>query len=132
MSFRKLFLTIIILSSLTILFAQQTKPIEGIRDNTPQVHAIINAEIIRGPGRPIEKGTIVMRDGYIEAVGEEIIPPKDARIWNYEGMRVYPGFLESYSQLGLPKEEKIPNQTGSEPEVKIIPKKVRYKLAKKY
>lgn len=109
MNYRRLCIFILLLN-VTFLFTQQTKPIEGIRNNTPRVHAIINAEIIRGPGRSIEKGTIVLRDGYIEAVGKDIASPQDARIWDYEGLTVYPGFLESYSQLGLPKAKKDSSQ----------------------
>lgn len=82
----------------------QTKPVKGIRENTPRVHALVNARIVPAPGRQIEKGTIVLRDGTIEAVGDNIELPPDARIWDCEGMWIYPGFLESYSQLGLPKE----------------------------
>ncbi|NIR49345.1 hypothetical protein GWO43_12655, partial [candidate division KSB1 bacterium] len=84
----------------------QTEPIEGIRENTPQVHALINARIVQAPDRVIEKGTVVLRDGVIEAVGANVSPPADARIWDYEGMTIYPGLIEPYSQLGLPKEKK--------------------------
>ncbi len=122
MIYRRLFMFILLLN-VTFLFTQQTKPIEGIRENTPRVHVIINAEIIRSPGRSIEKGTIVLRDGYIEAVGEDIIPPQDARIWDYEGLTVYPGFIESYSQLGLPKAVKARKQTELESKTTALSKK---------
>lgn len=92
----------------------QTKPVEGIRENTPQVHALVNAKIVQAPGRVVEKGTVVIRDGIIEAVGAQVTPPADARIWNYQGMTIYPGLIESYSQLGLPKEKKAPRQPGQE------------------
>jgi len=73
----------------------QTKAIEGIRENTPKVHALVNARIVHGPGRVIEKGTIVLRDGTIEAVGAGVKPPTDARVWDYEGLTIYPGLIES-------------------------------------
>jgi len=84
----------------------RTKPVEGIRDNTPQVHALVNARIVQGPGRLIEKGTVVLRDGVIEAVGENVSPPPDARIWDYEGYTVYPGLIDLYSHVGLPERER--------------------------
>lgn len=90
----------------------QTTPIAGIRENTPQVHALTNLRIVQSPGVVIEKGTVVLRDGVIEAVGAQVVPPPDARIWDYEGLTVYPGLIESYSQLGLPKKEKKANQRG--------------------
>ncbi|HEX9654197.1 MAG TPA: hypothetical protein VGA99_10845, partial [bacterium] len=83
----------------------QTKPIEGIRENTPQVHALTNANIVQAPGRALDKGTLVLRDGVIIAVGAEVAIPADARIWDYSGLTVYPGLIEPYSHLGLPKEK---------------------------
>ncbi len=82
------------------LFAQ-TAPTEGLRDNTPKVHALINAKIVTSAGVVIEKGTVVVRDGVIEAVGATITPPADARVWDYAGRTIYPGLIESYSNIGL-------------------------------
>jgi len=36
---------------------------------TPRVHAITNARVVVAPGQVIERGTVVMRDGIIVAVG---------------------------------------------------------------
>jgi len=83
-----------------------TEPIQGIRQNTPRVHAFVNATIVVSPGVRIEKGTVVIRDGVIEAVGKDVTIPADARIWNYEGKILYPGFIDSYTHLGLPKAKK--------------------------
>ncbi|KAA3619342.1 MAG: amidohydrolase [Calditrichaeota bacterium] len=82
----------------------QVRPVEGIRDNTPQIHALINGRIVQGPDRIIEKGVVVLRDGIIEAVGSKVELPADARIWDYSGLTLYPGFIESYSQAGLQKD----------------------------
>jgi len=100
---------------LLLFFTQartQTKPIEGIRENTPKVHALVNARIVQAPGRVIERGTIVLRDGTIEAVGASVEPPADARVWDYQGLTIYPGLIESYSHLGLAKEKKKPTQSS--------------------
>lgn len=82
------------------LFAQ-TAPTEGLRENTPKVHALINAKIVTSAGVVIEKGTVIVRDGVIESVGATITPPADARVWDYAGRTIYPGLIESYSNLGL-------------------------------
>ncbi len=81
----------------------QTTPVEGIRQNTPAVHAFINARIIQSPGKVIEKGTLVIRDGIITAVGTGIAVPADARVWDLKGQFVYPGLIDSYSDYGVPK-----------------------------
>jgi len=123
MPFYKSIFIFVFLLTAHIVTAQNTNPIIGIRDNTPNVHAIINAKIIQGPGRIIEKGTLVLRDGYIEAVGKNVNPPLDARIWDYKGLVVYPGFLESYSHLGLHALEKSSNELESAQYRKTEPRK---------
>lgn len=89
----------------------QTAPAEGIRINTPAVHALTNARIIQSPGRVIQNGTLVIRDGIIQSVGTST-PPKDARIWNMKGMTIYPGLIDSYSEYGMPKQAQPPPPNG--------------------
>src|SRR5687767_5230462 len=77
--------------------AGQIAPINGMRPADPRAHAITNATVIAAPGEKLENATIVIRNGLIEAVGpsSDISVPADARIWNGEGMTVYPGLIES-------------------------------------
>ena len=84
----------------------QTTPPEGIRKNTPTVHAFTNARIIQSPGKVIEKGVLVIRDGIINAVGADAAIPADARIWDMKGQTIYPGLIDSYSDYGVPKAPK--------------------------
>ena len=89
----------------------QTAPTTGLRDNTPTVHAFTNAKIVVAPGKVIARGTLVIRNGTIEAVGEKVAPPADARVWNLDGRTLYPGLIELSSDLGMPKP--APTPTGS-------------------
>lgn len=84
------------------LVTAQIAPVEGLRDNTPQVHALVNARLVPAPGQVIEKGNVIVRDGVIVAVGAQAAPPADARIWDYTGRTIYAGFIEPYSSLGMP------------------------------
>jgi imidazolonepropionase-like amidohydrolase len=79
-----------------------TVPPDGLRDNTPAVHALVNARLVLAPGRAIEKGTVVVRDGAIVAVGAsaDVTPPADARVWDLSGRTVYPGLIDAYGELG--------------------------------
>jgi imidazolonepropionase-like amidohydrolase len=81
----------------------QIKPPVGIRQNTPSVHALVNAKIVVAPGTVIEKGTLVIRDGVITAVGKTVAVPADARVWDMAGMTLYPGLIDAYSDYGMPK-----------------------------
>src|SRR5687768_1110231 len=77
-----------------------TAPPEGLRDNTPAVHALVNARLVLAPGRTIEKGTVVVRDGTVVAVGSsaDVTPPADARVWDLAGKTVYPGLIDAYGE----------------------------------
>lgn len=78
-----------------------TAPVAGIRDHSPNVHALIDARLVLEPGKVVEKGTIVLRDGVIEAAGADIKPPADARIWNAAGKTIYAGFVEPFSEAEI-------------------------------
>jgi imidazolonepropionase-like amidohydrolase len=82
----------------------QTSPVEGLRENNPGVHALIGARVVVAPGRVIENATVVVRDGVIEAVGTGIPAPGGARVWDLAGHTIYPGFIDAYSDVGMPAE----------------------------
>jgi hypothetical protein len=66
------------------------------------VWALTNARIETVTKGTIEKGTIVIRDGLIEAVGANVTPPGDARVVDVSGRTIYPGFIDLTSSMGLP------------------------------
>jgi hypothetical protein len=72
--------------------------------------ALTNARIETITKGTIEKGTIVIRDGIIEAVGANVTPPGDARVVDLAGRTVYPGFIDLTSSMGLPTPP--PQQVG--------------------
>ncbi|MAE76424.1 MAG: hypothetical protein CMJ85_06125, partial [Planctomycetes bacterium] len=78
----------------------QIRPTEGIRDATPRLFALTNARIISAPGTEIGKGTIVVRDGMIAAVGGNVKVPADARVFDCRGLTIYPGFIEPWFVVG--------------------------------
>lgn len=74
----------------------QTRPAEGIRSNPPTVWALTNARVHSEPGVQIDKATIIIRDGLIEAVGDNIGIPADAGIIDLSGKTVYAGFIDPW------------------------------------
>lgn len=46
-------------------------------------------------------GTVVIRDGRIDAVGPEVSPPLGAEIIDATGQHVYPGLFDAVTRLGL-------------------------------
>ena len=69
----------------------------------PRVHALVGARIVVAPGKVIESGTVVLRDGVITAVGAKVEVPADARVWDLKGKTVYPGLVEAYSVRAWPQ-----------------------------
>ena len=65
------------------------------------VFAIRNARIVTVSGPDIENGTIVIRDGKIEAVGASVNVPAGAQIIEGRGLSVYPGMIDAGTNMGL-------------------------------
>jgi imidazolonepropionase-like amidohydrolase len=63
--------------------------------------AITNARINPISAAAIERGTIVIRGGRIEALGANLTPPAGAQIIDAKGGEVYPGFIDARSNIGL-------------------------------
>ena len=104
-----------------VLFSSQipTVPIQGLRDNTPRIHALIGATIVAAPGKVLENAAVVIRNGIIENVGIGIELPPDARVWDMSGKTIYAGFIDSFTHLGLPpevlpKEKKVDDEKEKE------------------
>ncbi len=66
-----------------------------------QSYAITNARIVTVSGATIEKGTVVIRNGLIDAVGANVATPADAQVFDATGLTVYPGFIDALTNLGL-------------------------------
>lgn len=73
-----------------------------LQADAPAVYAIRDARIVPVSGPPLERGTVVIRNGLIETVGADFTPPGDARIVEGKGLTVYPGLIDASSELGLP------------------------------
>jgi imidazolonepropionase-like amidohydrolase len=73
-----------------------------------EVYAIRGARIVTLAGQPIEKGTVVIRDGRISEVGPDVAVPEGAEVIEAEGLEVYPGVMDAVSQLGLTEVGAVP------------------------
>jgi imidazolonepropionase-like amidohydrolase len=63
--------------------------------------AITNATIHPVSSPTFERGTIVMRDGRIDAVGAAVQVPPGAKVIDAAGAHVYPGFINARTSVGL-------------------------------
>ncbi|HEX7333230.1 MAG TPA: amidohydrolase family protein [Pyrinomonadaceae bacterium] len=72
-------------------------------------YAITNARIVTVSGPVIERGTVVIRNGLIAAAGANVNAPPDARVIDGTGLTVYPGLIDSYTNLALPEASPSPS-----------------------
>jgi hypothetical protein len=75
-------------------------------------YAITNARIVTVSGPVIERGTVVIRNGLIAAAGANVSAPSDARVIDGAGVTVYPGLIDSYTNLALPEAAASPSPGG--------------------
>jgi len=65
------------------------------------VYVIRNAKIVTVTGAVIERGSVLIRDGKIAEVGARVAAPGNAKVIDATGLSVYPGMIDSGTQLGL-------------------------------
>jgi hypothetical protein len=85
-------ITAMLLAAASLTYAQAPGPI-----------ALRGARVVTVSGPVLEKGTVLLRNGLIEAVGENIDLPKDAWVVDGQGLTVYPGLIDALSTVGLPE-----------------------------
>lgn len=72
----------------------------GLRPLEASSHALVGGRIVTSPGKEIAKGTILLRDGRIVAVGEKVAVPADAREHDMTGTTIYAGFIDAHVSFG--------------------------------
>lgn len=72
----------------------------------PRVVALERATVVVAPGKVIEGGTVVLRDGLIVAAAAGAPIPSDAEVVDAKGLWIYPALIDALASPG----------TGAEPE----------------
>jgi hypothetical protein len=72
-----------------------------------RTYAITNVNIIQGPGRKIDMGTVLIKDGLITGAGKGLAIPPEAIVIKADSMYVYAGFIDGLSRTAVvkPREE---------------------------
>ncbi|MBC7408443.1 MAG: amidohydrolase family protein, partial [Arcicella sp.] len=102
---KKLFITLLNVFLLSpLIFSQtQTFPKNGVQDERLDLYAFTNATIITDANSTIDGATLIIRGSIIEAIGKGIAIPQGATVVDLKGKRIYPSFVESYSNYGVPE-----------------------------
>ncbi len=83
---------------LALFFAAPPVQAQG---GEPQYFAIRGAKVVPVSGPPVENATIVVSRGLITAVGKDIAIPPEAWVVEGKGLTVYPGLIDSFTDVGL-------------------------------
>lgn len=75
---------------------------------TTDTYAIRNARIVTVTGATVENGTVVISNGKIAAVGANVSVPPGAKIIDASGLSVYPGMIDSGTEIGLTEISSVP------------------------
>ncbi len=103
------------------LQAQETFQRNDVKDQRSGAYAFINATIHADPVTAIETGTMLIREGVIEAVGKGLEVPAGYQVIDLRDKHLYPSFIDLYSHYGMPKVKRPKGGGFSGPEV-IDPK----------
>lgn len=84
-----------------------------VRADAPRTYAITGARIVTVAGPTIETGTIVLRDGLIDAVGANLPAPPDAWVVDGKGLTVYPGLIDMGTTVAVDVPRATPPQSAA-------------------
>jgi imidazolonepropionase-like amidohydrolase len=108
-------LTITVLYFHGRLIAQVTQPQNGVREHTPSVHAFLHTTLVVSPDLVINDATLLIREGRIEAAGAGVKVPADAVIHDCKGKWIFPGFIDPWSEFGMPEFPKTDDRGNGAP-----------------
>src|ERR1700739_2758742 len=68
----------------------------------PQYFAIRGVTVVPVSGPRLENVTVVISHGVIKAVSKDAAIPDEAWVIEGKGLIVYPGFIDSFTDVGIP------------------------------
>ncbi len=92
-----------------IAVSQETFPVNGVADKRSGTYAFTNATIVKDAQSSGIVGNLLIKEGKIVAIGNNIPIPKEAIIVDCKGKYIYPSFIDIYSDYGIA----IPQRTSS-------------------
>ncbi len=89
------------LSPVSPQLARQANRAKARPPRSASTYAIVGATVYPVSRAPIPGATVVVSRGRITAVGVGVTVPSGASVIDGKGLRVYPGFMDAFSSLGL-------------------------------
>ncbi len=83
-----------------ILLSTAALPATAEGPEPPPFYAVRDARVVTGTGVTLERATVLLADGLIEAVGADLEVPADAWVVEGSGLVLYPGLIDAMTDLG--------------------------------
>jgi imidazolonepropionase-like amidohydrolase len=93
----------------------------AVRAEKDAVYALVGGRVVTVSGATLESGTVILRDGVIEAIGAEVAVPADARVIDAKGLTLTPGLIDAFGGVGLPGAAPRPGGGSGSPSSQAAP-----------
>ncbi len=110
-----LLLSLLLTCSLSSI-AQETFPINGVKDKDRAIHAFTGATVHVSADRTVENATLLVQEGKVMQVGTGITTPKGAVVHDVKGRHIYPSLIDAHSSYGLKQPEREKGVRGGGPQ----------------
>jgi len=94
------------------LLAQPTFPVNGVGDEREKTYAFTHATIIKNPQSSLQDATLLVRNGKIIGVGNNLTIPANALVIDCTGKTIYPSFIDLYADYGMPAQQQTTGGIG--------------------
>jgi len=86
----------------TLLILSAFTPRLAAQGGEPEYFAIRGAKVVPVSGPPLDNAIIVVAHGIITAIGKDVPIPADAWVIDGQGLTVYPGLIDAFTDVGIP------------------------------
>ena len=91
---RKIFYLVLLLLPLTVSGQQDNFPVAGVSDRRVEIYGFKNARVVVDYQTTLENTDILVSEGRIQAVGQNLSFPKGTIVIDLAGKTVYPSFVD--------------------------------------
>lgn len=104
---------------LCLLFGAVLVPTTGLaqdqlRDDAPNDWLIQNATVLTVTNGTIENGDVLVRDGDIAQVSQDLTAPSDVEVYDASGEYVMPGIIDAHQHMAISNVNEATNQVTAE------------------
>lgn len=99
---KKIALALCLFSCAATTIAQEHFPVNGVVHKYEPTYAFTHAEVHVNPQTTLTNATLLVKGNKIISVGTNVTVPKDAIVTDLKGKHIYAGFIDLYSNYGVP------------------------------